>query len=150
MIVRRLLAPDAEPGGAHPRTRHTFCPDVLAVDREASEGAPQIVERQAGVDERTEDHVAGRAGEAVKVQNRHVSIILSRPSLDASRDALSRSRAPSYPTRGCRRPASTSEKYRWSARIRWSTTSIPMMSPAFTILVVSTRSSWLGVGSPDG
>jgi hypothetical protein len=27
---------------------------------------------------------------------------------------------------------------------------MPMMLPAFTILVVSSRSSLLGVGSPDG
>jgi len=135
-IERRLFAADVELGGADSRARYPLRPDRVAADCEASERATQVVERQAGVEQRAEDHVARRAGKTVEIQDGHTAIILSRPRL--------------HPTRGCRRPASTSEKYRWSARIKWSTTSIPMMSPAFTILVVSTRSSGLGVGSPDG
>ena len=42
----------------------------LVADAEAAEGAPQLVNRQARVDERAEDHVAGRAGETVEVQHR--------------------------------------------------------------------------------
>ena len=145
VIKGRRFAADVEPGGAHSRPGHPFRPDGVAIDREASERAAQAVERQARVKKRAQDHVARRAGKAVEIEDGHASIILSRPFPDHARDALSYVEG-----RAWRRPASTSEKYRWSARIKWSTTSIPMMWPAFTILAVSTRSSGLGVGSPDG
>src|SRR5215471_14835193 len=40
----------------------------IVADAEAAKGAAQLVDRQARVDERAEDHVAGRAGETVEVQ----------------------------------------------------------------------------------
>ena len=145
VIERGLFVADVELGGAHSRPGHPLRPDGVAIDGEASERAAQAVERQAGVNKRAEDHVARRAGKAVEIEDGHAPIILSRPSLGHARDAVSYVEG-----RAWRRPASTSEKYRWSARIKWSTTSIPMMWPALTILAVSTRSSGLGVGSPDG
>ena len=47
------------------------------VDRQAAERAADVVERHAGVDQRAEDHVAGRAREAVEVENRQSRTILS-------------------------------------------------------------------------
>ena len=45
--------------------------DLPAVDGEAAEGALQFVERQAGVEQRAENHVPRRAREAVEVQDLH-------------------------------------------------------------------------------
>src|SRR5262245_38350324 len=43
--------------------------DVAAVERQAAEGLPQIVERQAGIEQGAEDHVAGDAREAIEVKH---------------------------------------------------------------------------------
>ena len=59
----------SELGRRHARPEHAVGGDGVAVERQAAEGAAQIVERQAGVDERTEHHVAGNAGKAVEVQH---------------------------------------------------------------------------------
>ena len=48
------------------------------------------------------------------------------------------------------RPISLKLQYLASARIRWSTTSMPISSPASTRRAVNATSSPLGVGSPDG
>ena len=75
----------------------TFGPYAVAVDRKAAERAAEVFERQARIEQRAEDHVAGCAREAVEVQRS------SRPK-------------PSYPAslpirRDARmRPASTREK----------------------------------------
>jgi hypothetical protein len=45
--------------------------DVPALDGEAAQRALQLVERQTGIEQRAEDHVPGRAREAVKVENLH-------------------------------------------------------------------------------
>ena len=58
------------------RRRHTGAKDLLCVhvdttngvEREAAERARELVERQAGVDERAERHVSGNAGEAIEIQ----------------------------------------------------------------------------------
>jgi hypothetical protein len=42
--------------------------DVIAGDGQRAERAFQLVERQAGVDQRAEEHVAGDPGEAVEVE----------------------------------------------------------------------------------
>ena len=52
---------------------HALGGDVPALDAEAAERRLQLVERQAGIDERAEDHVAGGAGETVEVQQLHSS-----------------------------------------------------------------------------
>ena len=69
VIQGRLFVADVELGGAHARAHHPLRPDGVAIDREASERAAQAVERQAGVKQRAEDHVARCAGEAVEIQN---------------------------------------------------------------------------------
>ncbi len=49
--------------------------DLPAVDGEAAKRALQFVERQTGIEQRAEDHVPRRAGEAVEVEHLH-----SKPS----------------------------------------------------------------------
>jgi hypothetical protein len=46
---------------AHARARDSFGPDVIRTDRQAAQCASKIAERQTGVEQRAEDHVAGRA-----------------------------------------------------------------------------------------
>ena len=60
---------DAELGRRHPGPQHALGGDRVAVDGEAAERALQLVERQAGVDERAEHHVAGNARETVEIQD---------------------------------------------------------------------------------
>ena len=42
--------------------------DAAEIDREAAEGAAQVIDRQAEIEERADDHVAGGAGETVEVE----------------------------------------------------------------------------------
>ena len=53
----------------HTGPEHAVGGDGVAVEGQAAQSAPQIVERQPGIDERTKHHVAGDAGKAVEVQN---------------------------------------------------------------------------------
>ena len=80
MLVRvdgyRLFADDAELRRANPSTNHRFSPDGIGRDREAAERAADVVERDAGVDQCTQHHVAGCAREAIEVQDPHNRIIL--------------------------------------------------------------------------
>ena len=82
VIVRMAsrLASDMELRRRDARTRHALGPDCRRIDGEAAEGAAQILERQAEVEQGTQNHVTGSAGEAVEIQNRQTSIILSRPA----------------------------------------------------------------------
>lgn len=57
--------------------RDALCPDRLAIDSQAAERASKILEWQAGVDQRAEHHVPGRAGEAIEVENLQAPTILS-------------------------------------------------------------------------
>ncbi len=52
-----------------PRPEHALRADLVAGDGEASERGLQPVERQAGVEQRAEHHVARDAGEAVEIQD---------------------------------------------------------------------------------
>jgi len=65
VIVRVLV--DAELGRRDAGAQHALRVHVSIAQGEAAERALQLVERQAGVDERTERHVAGDAGEAVEI-----------------------------------------------------------------------------------
>ena len=87
--VSRVLTAHAEPRGGDAGSRHPFRPHQIRINGQASQRTTNLGERHAGVDQRAEDHVAGRAGEAVEVQR-------------------SQSR-PSYPARNCILPDSTSE-----------------------------------------
>jgi hypothetical protein len=80
VCMANRLARDMEFGGRDARTRHALGPDCRRIDGEAAEGAAEILERQAEVEQGTQDHVTGSAGEAVEIQNRQTSIILSRPA----------------------------------------------------------------------
>jgi hypothetical protein len=42
----------------------------IAIDREAAERAPEVVERESGIDESPEHHVARDTGEAIEVNDR--------------------------------------------------------------------------------
>ena len=63
-----MLLVHAELRGRHAGAKHALGGDGVAVERQAAEGASQILERQAGVEERAEHHVPGNPGEAVEVQ----------------------------------------------------------------------------------
>jgi hypothetical protein len=65
VIVRVLV--DAELGRRDAGAQHALRVHVSIAQGEAAERALQLVERQAGVDERTERHVAGDAGKAVEI-----------------------------------------------------------------------------------
>ena len=53
------------------RAQHTFGVDVRVAKRKAAERAFQRLERQAGVEQRAERHVAGDARKAVEVERFH-------------------------------------------------------------------------------
>jgi hypothetical protein len=59
----------AELRGRHAGPQDTVRRDGVAVERQAAERTPQFVERQAGVDQRPEHHVAGNAGKTIEVQH---------------------------------------------------------------------------------
>lgn len=139
VAIRRVrLAADVEPGGADTGTNHRFGPDGIGRDCQAAKGVADVVELHTGIDEGTEDHVARRARKAVEIENGQGPQSYRRPSRLAGQDVLGI------------KPASSSEQYRRSPRMMWSTTSMPITMPAFTIRFVRIRSSSLGVGSPEG
>ena len=80
VCMATCLAGDMEFRGRDARTRHALGPDCRRIDGETAEGAAEILERQAEVEQGTQNHVPGSAGEAVEIQNRQTSIILSRPA----------------------------------------------------------------------
>jgi hypothetical protein len=59
----------AEFGRRHTGPQHAIGVDVRVAQRQAAEGPPQVVERQAGVEQRAERHVAGDAREAIEIQD---------------------------------------------------------------------------------
>src|SRR5688572_25682588 len=73
-----IFTTHAELRGAHPGTHHLFRPDRVRRYRERTEGTADAVERYAGVDQRTEDHVARSAREAIEVQNPQIQPILPK------------------------------------------------------------------------
>ena len=70
MVVQvRLVLVHDELGGRDAGAQDPFRVHLIAGHREAAERALQIVERQAGVEERAERHVARDAGEAIEIQH---------------------------------------------------------------------------------
>ena len=53
----------------HAGAQHLLRVHVTVSERQAAERAGQLGERQAGVEERAERHVAGDAGEAVEIEH---------------------------------------------------------------------------------
>ena len=90
---RRVLADDAELRRSNAGTHDLLGPDGFGCDRETAQRAADIVERDAGVDQRAEHHVAGRAREAVEVQDPQIRTILRR------RRAISHLREAAVPLR---------------------------------------------------
>ena len=84
-VIGLILAADAELRCRQARTRHALGPDDVRFDGQAAQCAANGLERDAGVDQRPEDHVPGRAGETVEIENPQVLTILPRPALHPSR-----------------------------------------------------------------
>ena len=55
-------------GGGHAGAEDPMAGDPTEIDRETAEGAAQVIDRQAQIEERADDHVAGGAGETVEVE----------------------------------------------------------------------------------
>ena len=59
----------------HAGAQHLLRRNLRAVDGEAAERPPELVERQPGVEQRAQHHVARRAVEAIEVENaRHAAL----------------------------------------------------------------------------
>ena len=69
-IGRTALPSHVELGRADATTDDGLRPDGVPCDREAAERAADVLERDARVDESTQDHVAGGTGETVEVEDR--------------------------------------------------------------------------------
>jgi len=67
--VRVLMDRELRRGDAC--AKHAIRVDVRARGEQAAKGALELCERQTGVDERADRHVAGDAGEAIEIQNPH-------------------------------------------------------------------------------
>lgn len=55
--------------GRHAGAEHAPGVHVVAGHGQAAERAPQVVDRQAGIDERAEQHVAGNPGKTIEIQD---------------------------------------------------------------------------------
>src|SRR5712691_11330474 len=76
-----VLATDLELRRPDARALHPLGPDRVPIDRQAAERGANLLERHACVDQRADDHVAGRTREAVEVQDLHnLSILLDAPA----------------------------------------------------------------------
>ena len=62
---------EPELGGRDTRPQHFRRGHLEVVDGQAAERVAERLQRQAGVEQRAEDHVPGRAVEAVEVENTH-------------------------------------------------------------------------------
>ena len=71
VLVRVIVAVlvDGESGRRHPGPQDARRLDVRVAERERAERALQVVERQAGVEQRAERHVARDPGKAVEVEH---------------------------------------------------------------------------------
>jgi hypothetical protein len=73
----RLLKPEL--GRRHTGPEHTLGRDGFRVQRETSQSAAQLRQRQPDVEQRAEHHVPGRSGETIEVRGfRHVRAFPSR------------------------------------------------------------------------
>jgi hypothetical protein len=68
VVQREPLAANVELRRADPGACHALGPDRIGSDRQVAKRATQVLESDAGVDERTKNHVAGRARETVEVE----------------------------------------------------------------------------------
>lgn len=102
LVDRRAFSLNMKLRRPHACARHPLDPNGIGSNRQASQGAPHFAEGHAGIDERAEQHVAGGAGKAVEIENLHRRNILSAV----------------YSVLFGSWPASSTEKYRWSPRIR--------------------------------
>lgn len=71
-----ILAADLELRRGDARPLHTLGPDCIMIDGQTAQRRPDVIERNACVDQRADDHVAGSTGEAVEVQDGHNPTIL--------------------------------------------------------------------------
>jgi hypothetical protein len=76
MSAAGILSADVELCRADSCALHTLGPDRITIDGQAAQRRPNLVERNACIDQRADDHVAGSTGEAVEVQNGHNPTIL--------------------------------------------------------------------------
>src|SRR5688500_13708246 len=60
-----------ELGGGYTGLQHAIDGHVPPFDGQAAERPLQLVKRQAGIEQRAQNHVAGRAGETIKVVELH-------------------------------------------------------------------------------
>jgi hypothetical protein len=58
-----------EPCRRQSGTKHTLSPNLVAVDRQASQCRAQFRQRKARIEEGSENHVAGDAGETIEIQH---------------------------------------------------------------------------------
>ena len=72
-VVRRPLTAHLELRRAHASPDHALNPDGVGRNRQASQGGADLRNRQTGIDQRAQDHVAGGAREAVEVENPQTS-----------------------------------------------------------------------------
>src|SRR5262245_38570848 len=60
MLAAAVLAADLELRRRDSRTLDTLGPDGLPIDGQASQRRPDVIDRNACIDQRADDHVAGR------------------------------------------------------------------------------------------
>src|SRR5262249_25872639 len=68
-VVAGSGVPAPELGGGHAGPENAVRPNVSVLDGQAAESGLEGVEGEAQVEERAQDHVAGRAREAVEIQH---------------------------------------------------------------------------------
>ena len=73
----RIFAAHAELRCGNAGARDAFDPHVVGRNRQAAQRAADVVERYAGIDQRTEQHVTRRPRKAVQIERLHVWSILS-------------------------------------------------------------------------
>ena len=64
--MRRFEQPEL--GGRNAGAQHPLGRENAVIDSQAAERAAQRLERHAGIEQRPEDHVAGRPGKAVEIE----------------------------------------------------------------------------------
>ena len=76
MFVAPVLAADLELCRADSCALHALGPDCVTIDGQAPERGTDVIKRDTCIDQRADDHVTRRTGEAVEVQNLHNPSIL--------------------------------------------------------------------------
>ena len=82
IIDRVCLAADGELRCSNASPTHAVDPNGSGRNRQTAERAPDLVERNARVNQRSDDHVAGRPREAVEIERRQTrSSYSARPGI---------------------------------------------------------------------